>query len=244
MSTEHELLIEKYFENNLTEAEKAQFEVLLNSNIEFKDAVKFEKNLKSAIHKKERNELKKQLKSFEKKQETKVVTMPRLLWIAAASIVVVGASLWFFTFKTPSNEDLFTQNFQVYPNVIAPSVRGTSTTEGDKKLAFEFYEQEKYKEAVGVFEKIAKETNEEYPAFYVGQCYMALGDYQKAISSFSGAVLTDEKFPFDTQRKWYLALAYLKIGDKENAKLILELLTNYENVQTQKATELLENLSN
>ncbi|MFN3851348.1 MAG: tetratricopeptide repeat protein [Spirosomataceae bacterium] len=242
MSTEHELLIEKYFENNLTESEKAQFEVLINSNATFKDAVEFEKNLKNAIHHKERNELKNQLKSIEKKQETKVVAMPRWIWLAAASVIIVGAALWLFIFKTPTNEDLFAQNFQVYPNVIAPSVRGTSTTDGDKKLAFELYEQEKYKEAIEIFEKTAKETKEEYPAFYVGQCYMALGDYQKAISSFSGAVLTDEKFPFDTQRKWYLALAYLKIGDKENAKLILELLTNYENVQTQKATELLEKL--
>ncbi|MCU0323821.1 MAG: tetratricopeptide repeat protein [Spirosomaceae bacterium] len=242
MSTEHELLIEKYFENSLTEAEKTQFEILVNSNTEFRDAVGFEKNLKSAIHKKERYELKNQLKSFEKKQETKIVAMPRWLWLAAASVIIVGATLWIFVFKTSSNEDLFTQNFQVYPNVIAPSVRGSSTVEGDKKLAFELYEQEKFREAIGVFEKISKETKDEYPVFYVGQCYMALGEYQKAISILSGAVLTDEKFPFDTQRKWYLALAYLKMGDKENAKLILELLTNYENIQNQKATELLEKL--
>lgn len=242
MTNDKENLIEKYFEKQLSEVEKSTFDELINSDSKFKEAFLFEQQLRQAVHLKERKALKNTLQSFENKKETKMVSMKKWYWVGAASVAFLLALSWFLTAKNTSNSDLYAAYYQAYPNVIAPSVRGENGVNDEKKKAFELYEAEKFEEAAQLFNNLGKTETNEFAAFYEGQCYMALGKNEKAIEVFSNAILTDDVFPFDTQRKWYLALIYLKMGKKDDAQLMLEILTNYDNVQSAKAKELLEKL--
>lgn len=67
------ILIERFFENTLTEDEKNQFELLLANDTEFARAVAFEKQVQSAIHLNNRATIKSKLQQFEAEQ--KVVKM-------------------------------------------------------------------------------------------------------------------------------------------------------------------------
>lgn len=242
MTNEKEILIEKYFENQFSASEKEQFSELLKTDLAFKERLEFEQSVKKALHLKERKTLKNTLQGFENKKETKMISLKSWYWAGAASVAILFAFTWFLTSKKPSDADLYASYYQAYPNVVAPLVRGENEVSGEKKKAFELYEAEKFEEAAQLFKNLGKSETNEFAAFYEGQCYMALGKNEKAIEVFSNAILTDDVYPFDTQRKWYLALIYLKVGKKEDARMMLEILTNYENVQSVKANELLKKL--
>lgn len=233
-----EELIEKYFEKNLSPAESAEFEALLQSDTNFKATFDFELQLKKAIHAAERAKIKAQLQQVEKNRFAKDFKIAWYWAVAATVVITIGS--YFMFFKKANPQELYVDNYQVFPNAVAPSVRDGNETNTDSSSAFKYYDAEKYLEAAGMFSEIFEKNQAEYALFYQIQCYLALGDTQKAIDLLLNASFTDGKVPYNTLQKWYLAMAYLKQNEIETAKLYLELLTNYENIQKQKAEQLLK----
>lgn len=125
--------------------------------------------------------------------------------------------------------------YQTYPNVVAPNVRGENKN-NFKNEAFRAYDTEDYKEAIRLFSQI---KNEEFAVFYSAVSYLELDENPKAIQILESGKFSDSPYPFETYRKWYLALAYLKTNQKENGKKILKELVESENPQKEKAMELL-----
>jgi hypothetical protein len=238
-----EELIDKYFEKTLSSEEEKIFEERLKSSSEFKTEVAFQEALRDAIHAKERKNLKGMLQGFDNKQNAKPLQIDsqktKWYYAVAAAAVAMVVGLYFYN-VSPKNQNasLFDTYYETYPNVVAPNVRGENAAEL-RNRALLAYDAENYKEAIELFKKV---EGEEYATFYEALSKLALGDAKETIEILKNESFQNSPYPLETYRKWYLALAYLKLNDLEACKTELKTISDTENPQRQKALELLEKL--
>ena len=235
-------LIEKYFEGTLSEIEKIEFDLAVSNNPDFSKELAFQKNVKTAILLNERNKLKNTLRNIENRQNEVIPKQsPFKTWFfvtAAALITVIGGLYYFSQIEKKQEASLYLTYHEVYPNIIAPNVRGNNPNELKNK-AFMAYEAEDFLKAKELFGQI---ENEEFANFYIGLCNLELDLPAETIAKFSQTTFSNSPFPFETYRKWYLALAYLKTNDVVACKVLLNELSKSDNLQAKKAEELLKKL--
>jgi hypothetical protein len=232
---EKETLINHYFEKLLSVEEQKQFDLLMESDVDFAKEVAFQKSLKKAITLNERAELKRKLTSFEPKK-AKVKSFK--IWYAAASLFLI-AGLGFY-FSQNSNTAIYEEFYQSYPNVVAPTVRGEQK-EDIKSEAFYEYDSGNYEKSLALFSAIYESEKDDYALFYKALSQMELQKTNDAINTFKQFDLNKNN-AFTPFVKWYLALAYLKDNQKENAMQLLKSLSENENPQQEMAQKLLTEL--
>ena len=234
-----ELLLEKYFEQSLTLAEKQEFEQLLTEDEDFAADFILQKKIKRAITLNEREALKQTLTSFEKEKNSKSLAS-KWLYAAACFILIVGFALW-FSLQQNANEKLYETYYQTYPNIVAPTVRGTQTQE-IKSTAFSAYDNGEYKLASELFDQIYTTEHTDFALFYKALSLMELKQYESAKESFKQFDFKKNN-SFTIYFKWYLALAELQTDDKENAIIHLKELSKTENPMQDMAIKLLADLN-
>lgn len=232
---ENEDLLHKYFEQQLSEEEKVLFASLLQNDSEFAKEVEYQKNVKKAITLNERETLKQKLKSYEAKPKFRTAN-----WLSAAVVILFLGGLTWFQLQPSSPEKLFQEYYQSYPNVVAPTVRGESER-NLKSDAFYEYDSRNYEKSLTLFSKIYADEGVDYALFYKAMSLLELKRYSEAIASFDEFKTTDNN-AFSPFVKWYKALSYLKLNEKEKAILLLHELAEEENPQQFKAKELLDAL--
>jgi hypothetical protein len=231
-------LINKYFEKSLTTKELEDFHQKLNLDAEFKTEFEFQKSVQSAIKSKERAEIKNLIAGFEKPQK-------RNFWwkyAVAAIVVIVGGGVILQHFLTKnSSSELYLSYYQTYPNVIAPNVRGESE-DNLKTKAFAAYDAGDFQTASQLFGELKTQINEDYAVFYEGVSNLEINKPDKTIALFENKKFRGSTNSLEDYRQWYLALAYLKTGNNENAKKILSEISKTKNPQKTKAVEILSKL--
>jgi len=232
---EKETLINHYFEKLLSAEEQKQFDLLMQSDVDFAKEVAFQKSLKKAITLNERAELKRKLTSFEPKK-AKVKSFK--IWYAAASLFLI-AGLGFY-FSQNSNKAIYEEFYQSYPNVVAPTVRGEQK-EDIKSEAFYEYDSGNYEKSLALFSAIYESEKDDYALFYKALSQMELQKTNDAINTFNQFDLNKNN-AFTPFVKWYLALAYLKDNQTEKAMPLLKSLSENENPQQEMAQKLLTEL--
>ncbi|MEN8186312.1 MAG: CDC27 family protein [Bacteroidota bacterium] len=240
-------LIEKYFENSLTEKEQALFDDLLKNNQNFQDEFNFQKDLKKVITVNQRESLKSTLQGFEKKlRKTRVIQLKH--WAAAASVILI-LGLGYLIFQTSfnnSSEKIYADYFEPYRNIIHPVVRG-ERADTIEAIAFAAYENGKYYKAINLFNSV-ENTDADYIKFYEAMCYLKLNKIQEAIDLLlpiaTSSNMEESRFNFKQKANWYLGLAYLKNGERNKAISQFSILANYpEDVyKKEKAKIILERL--
>lgn len=238
-----EELLEKYFTGALLENEVDEFNALLESDIEFKKEFDFQNDLKQVIKTKKRIELKELLNSYEDtvKEEVNRSKPYQGSWlkIAASFLILISAGAYFFnTNFVTSNEDLFNEFYETYPNTTYPIVRGGEAV--NKTLdykAYEAYERGDYTSAVQFFEKMVNDTNSK---FYLGLSYLNEQKLVSAIPIFESIIAKNLKFK--DEANWYLALAYVKQGKVDEAKEVLKDIISLQSFNYAKAKELLQEI--
>ncbi len=225
-------LIDKYFANSLTPKEQNSFNDLLQNNEEFKKEFQFHKDLKKVIDINRSEELKQDLQQFEKEYQEKSTT--KFLfnkWLIAASItLLIGFGLWFVKDTYfPSNEQLYTRNFEPYRNIVQPVVRGESPKTIEYS-AFVAYENKDYHKAINLFNSVPN-PNKPHIQFYKAMCLLSLDNTDDAIQSLLPVAVnenTDSSSKnFTEMANWYLALAYLKSGNTEKALSQFSIVANH-----------------
>jgi hypothetical protein len=235
-----ELLLNNYFEGNLTEEEKEQFNELLFNDSEFKAEFEFHKKAKVAIALSERKKLKSLLNEIENsgKQKIKYKT-----WLSIAASVLIFLSIGYMFFwnnSSAKNDKLYAIYYETFPNIEAPTTRGDNTLD-IKSEAFFAYDSKDYKKAKELFSEIYKAEKTDYAIFYIGLSEMELNEHKKAIKTFS-LFEGDANNNFYYYIKWYLSLCYLKENDIENAKKLLNEVAKNTNPFQLKSKELLSKL--
>ncbi len=223
-----ESLIVKFFEKTLTTEELHEFNKLMANDSDFRKEVEFRNELKDVITLDDRETIKHELKDLESNIPKKNI---RIWPIAASLVILLGvSSFWFFGNQTANSEDLFNTNFEPYRNVVQPIERGNDTT--DPKIdAFIAYESKDYDNALKGFNMLA-EDNDAVIQFYKANTLLKLGNTDEAIRILKQNItLTDT---LTEKHYWYLALAYIKADNFEEAKEKLKYLINNPNSEYKK----------
>ncbi|MEP2277950.1 hypothetical protein [Maribacter sp.] len=241
-----EQLLLKYFDGSLTETERITFNQLVESDIEFKAQFEFEKDVKSIVRTSENDNLKKKLQGFESELSGVANQKKQNFWkplsIAASIALLVGLS-WFVFNSDVFNgtEELYASNYEKYPNTVYTITRGDVSDESLERLAFEAYETNDYDIAITYLIELKEKTGLDYVDFYLGQVYLANGDYLKATDKFQEIISINSEFK--DEGYWYAALANLKLEQKEEAENLLEQLINMGTYKKDEATKLLKELN-
>ncbi|UGS22901.1 tetratricopeptide repeat protein [Flavobacterium channae] len=234
-----DILLNNYFEGILSEKEKQQFDELLANDSEFKTEFEFQKKAKVAVALSERQKLKNQLKEIENSRKLKN-NNKTWLSIAASIVVVLSLGFIFFWNSSTTNDDLYADFYETFPNIEAPTTRGENNL-NIKSEAFYAYDSKDYKKATELFSEIYKVEKTDYAIFYIGLSEMELNEHKKAINTFS-LFEGDSNNNFYYYVKWYKALCYLKENDIENSKKLLNEVVKTVNPFQSKSKELLSKL--
>jgi hypothetical protein len=229
-----ESLIERYLQSSLSAEDQLLFEQLLAEDEDFRKELAFQQHLKAAIALEERKKIKSMLEATKKQGQRRVIW-----WSAAASLLVaVGVYLMLSISSPPSGEKLYLAYYQTHPNVVAPSVRGTSDIdiEANPFLAFD---NGNYAEAAQLFAVQFEASGTNSAAFYQGISLMEIGEMEAALEAFKLVNAGDD---FGIYKLWYSALANVKLGKYSEAKLLLEAFSREETPLQEKANVLLKKL--
>ncbi|WP_418508362.1 tetratricopeptide repeat protein [Corallibacter sp.] len=240
-------LLYRYFSKSLTPNEEHVFENLLNTDAEFKKQFEFEKNLKQVIQKEESKKLKAKLQDFEKDIITKTSSEKTTHSIfnyknfaIAATIALLMGWFGYNTFFNTSYNDLYQDNFKVYPNTVYTITRSDDNNTIERQ-AFVAYETEDYQLAINKFNAIPETEKNSYLTFYKAQAFLKLENLKDAKLLFEEVIVKDRDFVAESH--WYLALIYLKENDKENTRKQLKLLISNFDYNKSKAKDLLDKIN-
>ncbi len=228
ISQEEFEMIERYLNSELSEIELADFEVKLKHDSTFNAKVEDIKTILLGI---ETRALKDELNTFhdsinneEPHKETVKVRTIHWKRIAAAAIVVIAAgSFWWL--NTNTHERLYTKYFSPDPGL-------PTTMSSNNNYAFYngmvSYKQGNYKSALDKWQPLLdRKPENDTLNYFIGIAHMANNNEAQAISYLQNvSKLPNSRFHNDAY--YYLALAYLKANDIENAVKALK-ASNSEN---------------
>ena len=230
-----ESLIEKYFLKQLTNVEETALQTLLETDKAFKKEFEFQKNIQLAFRNETRNELKTAFQKIDMQQKKSWKT-PLLIAASFAFLIALGS--YFYTQPSNNSKQLFAQNFEVYPNVIHPVVRGDETQSTLEK-AFVYYENKDFTHFIKTLES-NNYTKPDYN-FYLANAYLAEGNTTQSIALLQ-SYLNQQNMPYHNEATWYLALAYLKQGATKKAKKYLEKVVASKTEYTANAADLISKM--
>ncbi|NAS32710.1 hypothetical protein GTQ40_17145 [Flavobacteriaceae bacterium R38] len=233
-------LIDNFLKGTLSDSERTLFDELIANDATFKEEVKLRQNLQKVAAFEDDAATRAMLVDFEAEHHQKQKRVPVKLWLVAASLALIISITYFTTQKSTADAQvLFTENFEPYRNVVHPIVR--STEQQDLRTeAFNHYEKGEYKEALVLFEKLFKEEKTPHYLFYKANALLRLNRPEEAIVALKAHLKTKDTL---TQKSnWYLAMAYLKLNDLENAKKNLKIVIAQNKYNVKKAKILLTKL--
>lgn len=243
--------IEQYLKGNLSAAEQAQFADEMQAKPELKEEVDQMQAILKIVSANGDAQFLAQLEMIGRDLATENGGLGRLKqirwvsWAVAAAIVVLLSTWGIFQLnKAPlTPEDLFVSHFVPYD---APQpTRSNSGEATGLPVDWTAYRTGNYQAAVDVLTDLSTQEDAlDYLAdFYLGQCYLMLNppQPQSAIEAFERVLEKDHDYR--EQADWYLALAYLKASDLDNAQQhFQQIAINPDHFYFKKAAEVLGQL--
>lgn len=256
--------IQQYLLQQLDDAEREAFEMELENNPDLSKEVDWYRALFSTFEEVEDERLKKLLQDEYQKQQA--AGKNRFTgfngWAIAAGFLLLTTILSYIFMVAPKDkpiaveEEVFFQPYALLSGEISQQllkVRGGNTQTGGDSATIgpalsnalvkldSLYGNQHYQETLNILEQLpASAVN----LFYQGNCLIALGRYAEAISVLHQAETFDQS-SFSNFAQWYLAIAYYKAGDNQNAEsYLLKTIDNSGILERdkQKARKLLEQL--
>lgn len=218
MEKDKELLIEAYFTEMLTTSQQKQLEWLLENDAAFSEAFNFEKELRDTLLYNKRQEFKERFHTLDK-QEVKPARKLTPWWYAAASILILIGAAWFFLDKQSemTAEKLYAQYMEPYPNMVTPMVRGDIPTDKVLSEALMLYDKRAYSESAVLLQQVYDEYPNDQTAFYLVICQLMLQKPSEAITLLEARDWKETSYFSPVVVNWYWGLAYLQLGDGEQA---------------------------
>jgi hypothetical protein len=242
-------LIERYFNEDLSKEELEFFELEMQRDEEFKiEVTQYEYvfgGLKEARARKLKSDFKKiedQLHSRRPKYNFSVSSIMRYGAVATVAVLLTIAAFNFSNLEPViKTEQVFSEYFRPYPNVIAPVTRTTEVDDSDLKHVMSFYDAKEYDAAIEGFDKLMADVElKNEMLFYKGVALLAKGEAAEARDHFESM---DQTNNFSNQRKWYLSLALVQLNEITDAKQLLNEIIRDKSYFMIYAKDLLEILS-
>lgn len=227
----NEKLFDDYLLGRMDDEDVEKFEEKLAQNKELKRDFEFHKTMVNGIM---NYELKNKFKQYDKEipePNLDFVKAKKYMAIAAAIIPFVFLAIWTFR-DTGESKDLFAENFEAIPNTAIEFTRSDSIPEkfehlSNKEyrafyLAMKAYQTRNYMQTDSLItNNISQENLTAEIALYHGISQLATEKTSVSIDNLEFARMRgDEKIR--EHANWYLALAYIKEKDKNNALKFLK----------------------
>lgn len=193
--------------------------------------------------------------SIEEEQSTKKVATigwrwPHYVALVAATLLLFFVPYYLYdsgTFTPAVSPTALAKRHYQTPVQLSISVQrnGTSDALSEKdslyQAANQLYMEEVYDRALLVLEQLPTSDN---VLLDKGICYFQMDNISKAIQHFKEVLNhTDTTVETDDQASWYLALAYLKDNQKENAQQLLKTISKQkDNWKRDEARQMLKQL--
>lgn len=242
---EHEELIQKYIQDSLSEAEQAQFETLLQNDLDFAAKVAEYENVHKALKANERDALKSHLQHLEATEsENETLRTPFQknirLAIAVVLLLLFGLIGNYIIQQANVNENLYATYFEPYPNGLAPVTRGQNASQNVLQKAMGFYESGNYEKAAKLLEN-ALTTMDILTTeilFYKAMCLLNLKKEKEALDILRE--IKHEKTHYTSQIYWYGALIHIKFKENEKALKALEYMDSIKTTYKAKERAILK----
>ena len=210
---DHEKIIQKYFDNTLSDEEQAVFDTRLKTDPKFAELVQSHEDIAIAFQIQEDQEVSALIKEIEHKRNNK----PFFLKIAAAIAMFITG--YYFLFNSSANYESY---LETYPNVYHPITRGNSESKLDE--AFNAYESEAYETAVKKFDELLADEKTPEIEFYKAMALLNNKKYNDAFTILSQ--LQQTSFDYQEETLWYLTVISLLNKKEQEAKTYLKFMEN------------------
>ena len=244
----HNLIIEKFIENELDGEQLKWFQEQLRTNPHFVKQYKLHLEVNEAIKENNVMELREKLdKIYQaeiKKKTRPVITLSSRTWLIAASVllVITLATAYEIFMAGYSPEKLYSMYYEPYQTIIKVRSAEESVNSIVEK-GLHAYENKNYEKAITHFQStLEKESDNHLARFYLGIAFMETQQYGEAIESFQE--IKDQQINlFVQQANWYLGLALLKTGEKQKAIHQFSQIVKNKGYYQGKAEKILKHLN-
>jgi len=246
--------IENYLNGELTGIALTDFETQLKADPVLREEVELHRDIDIALM--DDNEIpfiqtmrdihEKQTETPVEEVDSKQLPRRRILRfaIAAAAAVLLAVFALPFLFPKPDAMQLSENTIGDAPTLeIQRSADGRMETTKSLIAPYQKIENGQYAEAIPELSKIYTATNDDEAALGLGYCHLQVKNYDNAIQIFK-KIQTENGIESDTAA-WYLAHSYLRKGNIQESKHILQKIISNNNVtlkRREQAKSLLDNL--
>lgn len=227
LNEEQTALIQKKLEGTLTDLEEEKVSDLILGSKEFEKELTFQRRTMAHLEAIEKSELKaKMLQDFKQAYDhrpKKGARQTRLIWYAAACFVLITSVVLLNPWQSSPNYITLVNNYyQPYDGLGI-----TRSAEESFDLGLKAYENGDYKTALGIFMRGPnKNVGESQLYLLISSCHMGLNQPDESII-WLNKIQDSEAQLIIANKKWYLALAYLKQNKiLESKKLLQHIVTN------------------
>lgn len=235
----------RFLQGKMNADEATAFQQNLETDPQFREEFDFNKDLLESMRIHYKSVLKGKLQNLEDSEETPAPkkTKQRSFWqissiaAAIALLFVIGYAL---LFNRADTESVFDQYYSPYYNVLDGTERSVGNENTD--LAMRLYDQQRYEEALLVFEEaITQNPQNTGLLFYKAISHLSLEQPDSAIATLNHIVNQPDN-QFQEPAQWYLGLSYLQKGNTEKAKTQFETIESSNNSYSDRARNILDAL--
>ncbi|WP_436517212.1 CDC27 family protein [Ekhidna sp. To15] len=222
--------IRAYITNELSPKEKADFEADMDNDAELREAVEKEHMMMKGIAFAERDRLKNMLQKDSARSK---------YWYVAAALIPLLIISYFFFSDSSSPQSIYTDYYEPYGVYEFGEVRGGDVSNDLEREAFSAYQNGEYNEAYDLMLQLQSENNQAGYNLYAGICLIELGKYKEALDELNQISESSKYFKISL---WYRALIHIKLGQINNAKEILSIVTSQDDGLGAKSRDILDQL--
>jgi tetratricopeptide (TPR) repeat protein len=170
----------------------------------------------------------------------------RVAIAAGFSLLIIATFTLFNIIKDPTPEKLFAQYYEPFDNQSRMTLRGgeENTENIEVELlqnALSEYDRGNYAESIELFNRIPDISENKISVWmYKGNALLHEGQVEDAKIMFQNII--SENAGFEVHAKWYLSLCYIKNGDYENAKSLLEEIRDLDKYKNKEAGKILSKI--
>ncbi|MBN1414215.1 MAG: hypothetical protein JW973_03865 [Bacteroidales bacterium] len=246
---DYSIFIERYLDGNMTQDERLWFTHELKGNPSLKKELGLRERLNEAIRETEIMDFRKQLDAVFEESGVKVenkhlqhYTRRRIAAVSSAVMIAfTGALLLLLSYRNLDNQKIYDKYFQPAEAGLTFRSEG-NTIDNELRTAMQYYEAEKYEQALLYFEKVLQRDSTRIGLnLYSGISQMGVERYNDANASFH-KIIDNNYILYLEQAEWYLAFCYLMTNEFKKAKEQFTIIENRKGYYQHQARKILRRI--
>jgi len=238
--------IEQYLSGEMSAAEKEWFRKELGNNEKLRSEIALRQNTDLALKNQDIIQLRNKLTVLSSKKVEEVTSQRsrkhrRITRAAVFTGFILCGSLALINTRNMTTEEVFDRYYKTYD--VTTSLRSSKdAVNPDYSTALEYFNISDYRNAAVYFNKVlSNDPRYMESVMMVGVSRFEDENYPEAKLSFNKVIEHKDNLFFE-DAQWYLALCYLKTGEKEKAINSLTVIKNTDNIYSANARRILRKI--